>query len=356
MIHSDEMEKSCLQQSLETRTVEECRMVDWTRASHTLAVVSTMSTSVLTYEDCVSCLSSSPKQLLLGLYTGHITMDDMSQRNSVRVHKNPCRVVVFHDGQSRIISGSSKGHLGIVDAERFVLEKKIKVGKSAVSALLSLDTHKIVCGDDDGGIFVYDFRKRTDGPVVEFLNIHDDHIIKLLNYGSQNNILSISGNGVIGMIDIRKHAQSPQTTSIDEEILSCCQIDSPDMQSSERVLLATDSGSLVYYTGHPQQQFSRRSNHKDIHTNGMVSIDSETVLLGCEDGSVHSLNVSPNSQDDPTPLHSIDGSIENIVFLPDKQTICLSTMSECVYTFPYLIHQSNLGSIQPRNFFDDLME
>lgn len=349
-----------LSTTLEKRPVEE-QHDQWIQVKYNLIFdpgsSRTMPTNVLTYEDCVSCLSSSPKDLLVGLYTGHVILDDMSRRSSIRLHKNPCRVAIFHNGQSKIVSGSSKGYLGIVDVEMFKLEKKIKVRNSAISAILSLDTHKIVCADDDGGVFAYDMRTRTDEPVAKFLNIHDDQVIKVLKVQTQNTILSISGNGTLSMIDTKKWVQLPQTMDLDEEISSCCPVHSPHEQSSERVLLATDSGSLVWFDWYSREKFVRNNNSERVQVNAMISIDTETVLLGCESGSVYSMNVDSGFKSDPTPpLHSIDGSVENVVFLSDMQTVGISTMDKCVHTFTYATHQPNLESSQPRNFFDDLME
>lgn len=316
-----------------------------------------MFTSVLTYEDNVSCLSASSTNLLVGLYTGHVAIDDTSRKSSTRVHKNPCRAVIFHDNQSKIISGSSKGHLGIVDTGTFKLERKFKVQNSAISSLLSLDSHKIVCGNDDGNIFAYDLRTRSDEPVVKLLDAHNDYIVKVLAIRSQNTILSVSGNGTLNMIDTRKWTRPPQTMSIDEEILSCCLVDSPDEQCPERVLLATDSGSLIWFDWNAHDNFSQKDNNGRVQANGMISIDTKTILLGCEDGCIHSMNVDSAFKKDSTPIHSIDDeSIENIVFMSGRQTVAFSTMDKCVHTFPYASHPPNLQPIQPRNFFDDLVE
>lgn len=315
-----------------------------------------MLTDALTYEDNVSCLSSSPTNILVGLYTGHVIIDDMSRKSSTRVHKNPCRAAIFHNGQSKIVSGSSKGHLGIVDTESFKLEKKIKVQNSAISALLSLDTHKIVCANDNGNIFAYDLRTKTDEPVAKLVDAHDDYIVKVLKLCTQNAILSVSGNGTLNMIDTRKWTRPPQTMSIDEEILSCCLVDSPGEQCPERILLATDSGSLIWFDWNSRESFSQKNNKGRVQANGMVSIDARTILLGCEDGSIHSMDVNSGFKKDSTPIHSIDESIENIVFMSDRQTVGFSTMDKCVHVFPCANHPPNLEPAQPRNFFDDLME
>ena len=305
----------------------------------------------------MSCLSSSPTNLLVGLYSGHVVIDDMERRNAIRVHKNPCRVAIFHDGQARIITGSSKGYLGIVDAECLKPERRIKVQKSAISALSSLDANRIVCADDNGSIFAYDLRVGSDEPASKLLTVHDDYVIKVLKLHTQTAILSISGNGTICMIDTRKWAPPSQTMSIDDELLSCCLIDPSHEQDPEMVLLSTDSGSLVWFDWHAQENFSRKNNSGNAQANGMVSIDSETVLLGCEDGSIHAMDIHAGFRNGSTPIHSIDESIENIVFMSDKQMVGVSAMDKCVHVFPCTNNQSKPKQSTPsRNFFDDLME
>ena len=76
----------------------------------------------------------------------------------------------------------------------------------------------LASGDDDGGIKLWDVRSRT---AAGCLSAHEDFISDLCLAGEQHVLLSTSGDGRLGVWDLRASKLIARSEDSEDELLSC---------------------------------------------------------------------------------------------------------------------------------------
>jgi hypothetical protein len=179
----------------------------------------------------------------------------------------------------------------------------------------------LASGDDDGGIKLWD--TRTDAAPALHLSGHDDVITDFAVDEGRATLLAASGDGTLGVFDLRKAKRAHVTEQLEDELLSVGIV-----KGGAAVVAGTQDGALYTwewghwgddekdeaymgpdkFTGHPQS------------IDALLVVDDDTVVTGSSDGIVRLLTLQPNKLVGVLGEHD-DFPIERLAWSHDKRYI-----------------------------------
>ena len=185
--------------------------------------------------------------------------------------------------------------------------------------------HMLASGDDDGGVKVWDTRAPQAGgaAALAWASLHDDLVNDLLVDAERHTLLSASGDGTLGVVDLRKAGRLVARTEQEEdELLSLVAIKGGDAVvagTQDGVLLTwkwgkwtfgdrDEEGGPARFTGHPQS------------IDALLPVDDDAVVTGSSDGIIRLVTVAPNKLVGVLGEHGED-PIERLAWSRDRQFI-----------------------------------
>jgi len=205
---------------------------------------------------------------------------------TLKHHQESCRAMSFSSDGRFLFTGSSDCSIGVVDCDSGTLiYTNYNAHDSPIYSMLNYD-HLLATGDDDGIIKAWDLRQQKC--VFEFQE-NNDFISDMLIRPEYNLLLATSGDGTLGVYDIRKGALDSLSDTQDDELLSLAII-----KNGNKVVCGTQDGVLALFSWEQWADISDRfpGHPKSIDT--MVKIDEDTIITGSSDGLIRVVQIFPN--------------------------------------------------------------
>jgi len=210
---------------------------------------------------------------------------------SLSSHKDSCRTARFLPGDAadesavHIASASASCFTAVTDVES---GKKLWKAKLAAggNALLPLETHRFVVGDDDGHIAVYDVRRKK--PVVEWAE-NEDFITDFALGKDHLSLCATSGDGTLAVYDLRKAGTKGLIAMSDfqeDEFLSITIV-----KDGSKVLCGSQTGILCLFSWGDFGDMNDRIRGHPMSVEAMVKLDEDCVLTGSSDGRIRVVSV-----------------------------------------------------------------
>ena len=229
----------------------------------------------------------------------------------------PCRTLAFVDNGTLLCTGSTDASIVVVDVES---EKEIgrihNAHDSEVTKMISTPCQSssiLASGDDAGNIKFWDLRQQKS---VATADAHTDYVSDMTAYGSEEALLSTSGDGTMSMMDLKKFKVRHTTESdADDDLLSVAVV-----HCGKKVVCGTTSGVLnIYSWGFWNDCSDRFPGHPDSVTS-IVPFDEEIVFTGSSDGIIRILNIQPNKLLGVCGEHS-DFDVEKLALSYDRKRL-----------------------------------
>jgi len=157
---------------------------------------------------------------------------------------------------------------------------------AAGNALLPLESHGFVVGDDEGHIAVYDVRHKR--PVVEWAE-NEDFITDFALGSDHLSLCATSGDGTLAVYDLRKAGTKGLIAMSDfqeDEFLSLTIV-----KDGSKVLCGSQTGVLCLFSWGDFGDMNDRIRGHPMSVDAMVKLDEDCVLTGSSDGRIRVVSV-----------------------------------------------------------------
>ncbi len=241
-----------------------------------------------------------PSQLLLatGAVDGRLLLHAAAARGgappalraSLAAHASdhPCRCVTFsHDG-AMVLSGSTDLSLLAVDAATGAPAARKRGAHAApLSRLAAAGPHLTASGDEGGALKLWDARQAAAAAAIE---AHSDYIADLAHHPAEHALLSVSGDGTLAVVDLRRNKVRHESEGdADDELLSVAVL-----KNGRKVVCGTTSGALAVWSWGAWADCSDRFPGHPESVSALVKLDEETLVTGSSDGLIRVVSVQPN--------------------------------------------------------------
>jgi len=199
--------------------------------------------------------------------------------------------------------------------------KKLWKAKLAAggNALLPLEPHRFVVGDDDGHIAVYDVRRKQ--PAVEWAE-NEDFITDFALGSDHLSLCATSGDGTLAVYDLRKAGTKGLIAMSDfqeDEFLSITIV-----KDGSKVLCGSQTGILCIFSWGDFGDMNDRIRGHPMSVDAMVKLDEDCVLTGSSDGRIRVVSVFSNIHKNNIigflGEHG-DSPMERLALSPDKKLV-----------------------------------
>lgn len=140
-------------------------------------------------------------------------------------------------------------------------------------------------GDDEGAVKVWDVRKQ--GCVAEY-DEHADYIAALTTCEQHDEIVAVSGDGTVSVMDWRGK-EIELSYQLDDEPL-CVSI----IKGGTRVVCGTQEGTLGIYSWAKWEDVSDRMLGHPASVDCIVKLGEDTVVTGSSDGMIRLVDILPH--------------------------------------------------------------
>jgi WD repeat-containing protein 55 len=186
-----------------------------------------------------------------------------------------------------------------VDAGGATVWDKPKAHKAPVNVVRAFAGHMLASGDDDGGVKLWDTRVSSSAAAPLAFADHEDVITDMVVEGTKATLLTASGDGKLGVYDLRKPRLAASTEQEDDELLSLAVVKGGGAVTAgtqDGVLLtwqwgkwAPKEGDAATY-GYGADRF--RGHPQSI--DALLVLDDDTLITGSSDGIIRIVTVAPN--------------------------------------------------------------
>ncbi|KAL4706033.1 hypothetical protein ACJJTC_014255 [Scirpophaga incertulas] len=250
----------------------------------------------ITSDDFIVDISFNPIKNIIALanIVGDVLLyeysnDETKLIDTHELHLQPCRSVEFDD-DGLIMYTTAK--------DKAIMATDVTTGKlkhcyenahnEPVYTMLTLDNGKLVTGDDEGTVKLWDMRKSD--PIFS-LKIGEDHISDMVTNDAQKYLVCSGGDGILTSIDLK--ASKIYTTSEDYNTeLTCMGL----FRSDTKLLVAGTNGKLYLFNW---KQFGLHCDEFIGYKHAiqcMVPITQNIVVSSGEDGILRAAHMFPQRQ------------------------------------------------------------
>lgn len=239
-------------------------------------------------------------------------------------HEDSCRTARF------LVEGDSNANAGLAStsADCFAAVSDLEAGKrtwrgklrAAGNALLPMGKHKMVVGDDDGGISFFDTRKKkATGTFSE----NSDFITDLALGTDGFSLCATAGDGTLAVYDIRKAGSAEGLIAMsdfqEDEFLSLA-----IMKHGTKVLCGSQTGVLAVFSWGDFGDHKDRIKGHPMSVDAIVKLTEDCILTGSSDGQIRVTSVY--HQEFGNTILGIVGDqgaypIERLALSPDGETV-----------------------------------
>lgn len=284
--------------------------------------------SVRTAEHCFDAQFHPSEPLLAAAtITGDVELHRYDVANaseelvrSVRNHEESCRSAHFVGGSDgiRLLSISADASAVLADIESGKQLWQAKLG-AAGNALLPLGPKQFAVGDDDGGVAIYDVRKKK--PTAQFAE-NEDYISDMALGADQQSICATSGDGTLAVYDRRKTGTKGLIAMSDfqeDEYLSVAIV-----KQGTKVVCGSQTGVLSIFSWGDFGDLKDRIKGHPMSVDTLVPLTDLGVLTGSSDGTIRVVSVYGSEQGNcivGTLGDHGEYPIEHLALSPDKDLL-----------------------------------
>ncbi|XP_053096355.1 WD repeat-containing protein 55 isoform X2 [Pangasianodon hypophthalmus] len=194
-------------------------------------------------------------------------------------HLKSCRKVAFTSDGEKLFSVSKDKAVHIMDVVAGKLVKRIpKAHSKPINALLLVDENVVATGDDEGTLKVWDMRKSTS---FMSLKHHEDYISDIVADPAKRTLLTSSGDGTMGVINLKKR-RFELLSEIQDGDLTSVSI----MKHGRKVVCGSSEGMLYIFNwngfGATSDRFALQAETVDC----IVPITDSILCTGSMDGVI----------------------------------------------------------------------
>jgi hypothetical protein len=213
---------------------------------------------------------------------------------SVAAHDEAVRSIHFSADGGHLFTGSTDKSVQQLDVRGAPVWRRPGAHNAAVNVVAPFAGFMLASGDEDGGVKIWDTRAAGAGLALPG---HSDVINDLCVDEGRATLLAASGDGTIGVFDLRKGKRVHVTEQMDDEFLSL-----GILKNGAAVVAGSQDGVLLtwqwghwgdnerdaeyagpdVFTGHPQS------------IDALLVVDADTIITGSSDGILRLLTVQPN--------------------------------------------------------------
>lgn len=209
---------------------------------------------------------------------------------------------------------------------------KAKAHKAPVNVVRCFAGHMIASGDDDGGVKLWDSRVPSSEAAPVAFKEHDDVVTDIVIDESRATLLSSSGDGRLGVVDLRKSAFKAKTEQEDDELLSLAIIkDGATVVagSQDGALLSYKWGKWAYKDGDADTYGPDKFRGHPQSIDSILPVDADTLVTGSSDGIIRLVTVAPNKLVGVLGEHSED-PIERLAFDRSRRLLASASHDDTV--------------------------
>ncbi|XP_060791856.1 WD repeat-containing protein 55 [Neoarius graeffei] len=247
-------------------------------------------------EAIINSLAFHPKEDLLAagdvdgdiyLYRYSCSGGENKEQWSSGHHLKSCRKVAFSSDGQKLFSVSKDKAVHIMDVEAGKLVKRIpKAHSKPINALLLVDENVIATGDDEGTLKLWDMRKSTS---FMSLKHHEDYISDITADPMKRTLLTSSGDGTMGVINLRRKRLELLSEIQDGDLTSVS-----IMKHGRKVVCGSSEGMLYIFNwngfGATSDRFALQAESVDC----IVPITDSILCTASMDGVIRAVNILPN--------------------------------------------------------------
>ncbi|XP_068501150.1 WD repeat-containing protein 55-like [Phaseolus vulgaris] len=205
----------------------------------------------------------------------------------VTAHRDSCRAVRFIDCGRVLLTASSDCSILATDVETGSTITRIhNAHKAAVNRLINLTESTVASGDDDGFIKVWDTRTRSR---CNYFNVHESYISDMTFISGEMKLLTISGDGTLGVCNLR-------TNTVQEARTELYELFSIVLIKNGREIVCGSQSRLIMYSWEGFKDISniRYGVNMKSSVDAMLKLDEDRIITGSENGIINLVRISPN--------------------------------------------------------------
>jgi len=254
---------------------------------------------------------------------------------------SPLRSVRFTQDGASFVCGSSDGTLSVLAVGGEVVWRKAEShggqggtgGRTGapVNVVRPYGTGMVATGDEEGGVRLWDLRAPPTSSAPVVFDKQKDVITSLTMEEGKGTLLATSGDGTLGVYDVRKQRMAARSEEDEEELLSGAII-----KGGGAVVTGTQDGPLLIwdwdkwvwgegdvhggpekFTGHPES------------VDALLALDGDTLVTGSSDGIIRLITIRPNKLVGIVGEHG-DDPVERLAFSRDKRILASSSHDDAV--------------------------
>ncbi|XP_021189243.3 WD repeat-containing protein 55 homolog [Helicoverpa armigera] len=215
--------------------------------------------------------------------------DETKLINTLELHLKACRDIEFDDEGTTLFSTAKDKAIMVTDVESGKLKRCYEnAHDEPVYRLLNLDRDKIVTGDDEGTVKLWDLRKPD--PVFS-IKIGEETVSDMITNDAQKYLVCASGDGVLTSIDLKGSKIYTTSEEYDAE-LTCLGL----FRSDTKLLVASSTGKLYLFNW---KEFGLHSDEYVGQKHAiqcMLPITQNIVVTSGEDGVLRAAHMFPQRQ------------------------------------------------------------
>ena len=225
-----------------------------------------------------------------------------------------------------LLTGSADHSIKCVDVTGAVTWERAAAHATAVNVIEPFAGYMLATADDDGAVKIWD--TRTGGvhgspPIVELAH-HDDVVTALLVDAARSTLLSASGDGTLGVVDLRKSGRLiARTEQEDDELLSLAVI-----KEGGTVVAGTQDGVLLSWLwgrwggqGGSEDEGSARFTGHPQSVDALLAVEGDALATGSSDGLIRLVTVDPDKLVGVLGEHNGDEPVERLRWSRDRRII-----------------------------------
>uniref|UniRef100_A0A2A4K3F4 WD repeat-containing protein 55 homolog n=1 Tax=Heliothis virescens TaxID=7102 RepID=A0A2A4K3F4_HELVI len=247
-------------------------------------------------EDFIVDISLHPSKNLIAVanIVGDVLLyeynnDETKLINTLELHLKACRDIEFDDEGTTLFSTAKDKSIMVTDVESGKLKRCYEnAHDEPVYRLLNLDRDKIVTGDDEGTVKLWDLRKPD--PVFS-IKIGEETVSDMITNDAQKYLVCASGDGILTSIDLKGSKIYTTSEEYDAE-LTCLGL----FRSDTKLLVASSTGKLYLFNW---KEFGLHSDEYVGQKHAiqcMLPITQNIVVTSGEDGVLRAAHMFPQRQ------------------------------------------------------------
>ncbi len=240
-------------------------------------------------------------------------------------HRDAVRSLRFTGDGTALVCGSADAAVSVLDGGGRVVWARADAHGAPVNVVAPLDGGLLASGDEGGVLRLWDTRAPPAVAAPITFDKHADVLTALLFDASRGALLAASGDGTLGVFDVRRSkmlARTPEGS--EEELLSLALLKGGTAVvagTQDGVLLTWDWGQWAAaperFTGHPESIES------------LARVDEDTVVTASSDGLLRLVTVRPNKLVGVLGEHG-DDPVERLAWSHDKRLLGSVGHDDCV--------------------------